>query len=166
MGVSDYPLEATAAAVAALLDDLAAAPERLAARLSGLDATALRAQPAAGEWSALAVLAHLRASGDILMPRLYQILVRDDPPLPAFDERGWAEVAGFVDSPLDLVLTSFSARRAELVRLLCGLDLATWRRTGQHEVQGRLTLWQIACHLARHEAEHLAQLERALAAPL
>ena len=78
----------------ALLARLAAIPDRIARAVAGWSEAELRAAPTAGEWSAVDILAHLRASADIMTPRIYMVLVRDRPPLPAYDERRWAQIAG------------------------------------------------------------------------
>lgn len=145
-----------------LLRDLEATPVRLAELFAGRDDAALRARGSAAEWSALDVLIHLRASDEIIAPRLVQLLVRDDPPLPAFDERRWADVVGYAEYPPALLLARFAARRDELLHALRRRDPAVWEQTGHHEEYGTLTLWTIASRLAAHEAEHLTQLTRLL----
>jgi len=147
---------------AALIAALAEAPARITALFRAAGEAASAASPAPDEWSASDVLAHLRASDAILAPRLFQIAVRDDPALPAFDERRWAEVAGYAALSPAVLLEGYASRRAELVAMLCRLAPADWQRAGQHEVAGRVTLLDIARHLATHEAEHVAQLEAAL----
>lgn len=145
-----------------LVSALAGFPARLAALVRGRDDRTLRARPAPEAWSALEVLAHLRSSDAILAPRLYQMLVRESPPLPGFDERRWAEVAGYADLPVSLLLESYAARRAELVAMLRRLSAADWQRTGRHEERGEITMVDVARWIADHEAEHLAQLEALL----
>ena len=113
-------------------------------------------------WSAAQIVAHLRASDEILTPRIYQMLVRDDPPLPAFDERRWAEVAGYDALPVDVHFARMALRRYELLQLLRGLEPAAWARAGEHEEHGRVTIFALAAHIAGHEEEHLAQLEQVL----
>src|SRR4051794_13313900 len=85
---------------AALVERYAAAPGRIAYAAAG-QAARLTEPPAPGEWSPRDILAHIRASDDILSPRLIQILVRDEPPLPSFDERRWAEVMGYAALDFD-----------------------------------------------------------------
>ena len=85
------------------------------------------------------VLAHVRASDDILSPRLVAMLVREEPPLPAFDDRRWGEVMGYAEADFQELLATFTFRRAELVRLLRQLTSAEWQRAGVHEARGRIT---------------------------
>jgi hypothetical protein len=153
-----------------LLTRLAETPARLRAALAGRGTADVTARPAAGgpddeaSWSALEVLAHLRASDDILAPRLIAMLVREEPPLPAFDERRWTRVMGYADADPHQLLTAFVAKRAELLAVLRRLKPRDWQRTATHEARGRITLLVTARHLADHETEHCLQLEAALAA--
>lgn len=145
-----------------LVEQLAATPGRLASTTAGLTPEALAATPKDGEWSAVAVLAHLRASDDILSPRLIALLVRDEPSLPAFDDRRWEEVMGYAESDFQELLATFTFRRAELVRVLRRLTADDWQRAGLHETHGRVTLLELLRHLADHEVEHCLQIESLL----
>jgi hypothetical protein len=146
-----------------LVERLAATPGRIAAASVGRSPEHLAATPADEEWSARAVLAHLRASDDILSPRLVAMLVREGPALPAFDERRWGEVMGYDDADFQELLAAFTFRRAELVRVLRRLTPRDWQRAGVHEARGQITLVDTLRHLVEHEAEHCLQLEALLA---
>jgi hypothetical protein len=145
-----------------LVERLAATPGRMAAASAGYSPEQLETVPADGEWSAVAILAHVRASDDILSPRLVAMLVRDEPPLPAFDERRWGDVMAYADADFQELLAGFTFRRAELVRVLRRLTEQEWQRAGLHEARGRITLLDTLRHLVEHEAEHCLQLETAL----
>jgi hypothetical protein len=142
-----------------LLNRLSSTPDRIAHAVSGWSESVLRTTPSASDWSAAAILAHLRASDAIITYRLYAILVRDNPPMPAFDERRWAEVAGYTQADFAASLRLFALRRAELITMLRGLAPDDWQRTGTHEVNGAFTLLAAVTHLVEHEEEHCLQLE-------
>lgn len=144
--------------IARLLERMVGIPERIAAVVAGWDMAQLRAAGPEDGWSAAEILAHIRASDDILAPRLYAILVRDNPPLAAYDERRWAEVAGYRHARFAPSLTTFRLRRQELVSTLSRIAPDDWARTGTHEEQGTITLLALAEHLVSHEEEHCAQL--------
>jgi hypothetical protein len=90
---------------------------------------------------------------------VYALLVRDDPPLAAYDDRRWAEVAGYEQADFQSSLAAFTLRRAELVALLRRITPADWQRTGLHEAHGLISVLQVVTHLVEHEEEHCAQLE-------
>jgi hypothetical protein len=142
-----------------LVERLAATPGRIAAASFGRSPEELGAAPEDGGWSAVAVLAHLRASDDILSPRLVAILVREESTLPAFDDRRWGEVMGYAEADFQELLATFTFRRAELVRVLRRLAPDDWQRVGVHEARGRITLQETLRHLVEHEVEHCVQFE-------
>lgn len=152
------PLDSTAE----VIERLQTIPGRIASAFGGRSASELRAAPGEGEWSPAEILAHLRAADDILSYRAYMMLARDNPPLPAFDERRWAEVVGYARLDPLASLRAYTLRRKELVRMLRGLAPEAWARTGQHEQRGEVTLLDIMTTLAVHEQEHCAQMERSL----
>lgn len=117
-----------------------------------------------GGWNARDVLAHLRASSEILTPRIYHILIRDNPPLPAFDERRWAEVAGYAALAAGDLFARIAIPRYELIQTLRRLSPADWQRTGRHEEHGDIALHAIVAHVAGHDEEHLIQIARLLQA--
>jgi hypothetical protein len=108
------------------------------------------------------VLVHLRASSEILTPRVTQMLTRDEPPLPAFDDRAWARVAGYRDMSGDALFARIALPRYELIQTLRRAGDAAWARTGIHERHGRITVAQVVAHIVAHEREHLDQIEALL----
>jgi hypothetical protein len=53
--------------------------------------------------------------------RVFQILVREGAPLPAFDERAWGGLLAASGIPLEDQVAEFALRRAELVATLRSL---------------------------------------------
>jgi len=84
------------------------------------------------------------------------------PPLPAFDERHWADVMRYTEADFHELLTGFAFKRAELLRALRGLESRDWQRTGLHESRGQITMLETLRHLVDHEAEHCLQIETLL----
>jgi hypothetical protein len=142
-----------------LVNRLMQVQERIAAVVEDRPEAALRQAATPEGWTAADILAHLRASDDIIAYRAYTILVRDNPPLPAYDERRWAAVAYYDDIAVAASLLAFTVKRAELVRMLRRLAPADWERQGTHEISGPRTLRAVITVLVEHEEEHCAQLE-------
>jgi hypothetical protein len=88
------------------------------------------------------------------------MLVREQPPLTAFDDTRWAQVARYSSVPLIESLELLRLQRKELVTALRALDLSEWERTGIHEARGTLTVMQVARDIAEHDEEHCAQIEQ------
>lgn len=146
-----------------LLVRLAGIPAQVASTVAGWSESRLHTPSVTGGWSAAEIFAHMRASDDIMAPRVYMILVRDRPPLAAYDERHWAEVAGYAQADFQPSLQAFTLRRAELVSTLRRIAPEEWRRVGVHEARGPVSLLDVITTLVEHEEEHCAQLEAAQA---
>ncbi len=113
----------------------------------------------------------------------YAILTRDNPPLADYNERRWAEVAGYAREPFHELLRVYTLHRAELVNMLRQARarerptgarvrkpsfrkrpppqarLEDWQRVGAHELRGTITLLGEMTYLVEHKEEHCAQLE-------
>src|ERR1044071_1076140 len=112
-----------------LINRIADIPNRISRTVDGWSEAELRAQPARGEWSAADILAHLRSADDILTPRIYMMLVRDNPTLLAYEEREWADVLGYAQADFQASLQTYILKRAELVNVLRRLTPEEWART-------------------------------------
>jgi uncharacterized damage-inducible protein DinB len=142
-----------------LLTRLAGNPGRVASAVAGWSEERVRSSSVDGGWSAAQIFAHMRAADDIWTPRIFMVLVRDQPLLAGYDERRWEEIAGYAQADFQLSLRAFSLRRAELVRALRRAPPEDWLRTGTHETRGPLSLREVVSGLLEHEEEHCAQLE-------
>ena len=143
-----------------LLNRLAATPMKIVRLVAGLTAQQLQTAPASGGWAPREILAHLRASDDILTSRIQMLLTRDNPPIYAFDERRWAELAGYASHNFHTSLTLFTLRRDEIIKILEQLPAEAWERIGTHELNGPFSLTSLLEKIARHEEEHCIQLEQ------
>ena len=142
------------------IERIAAVPGRIGQAVAGRTEVELRAATGPEAWAANEILAHVRASEDIMSYRFYAMLARENPPLPAFDDRQWAAVAGYAAMDFHEALAGFAVRRVELVRLLRRVPPEGWQRPGAHEMAGPITPASVLAALADHEEEHCAQLER------
>jgi hypothetical protein len=144
-----------------VLARLASAPAKFASLLGKLEAADAVASAPPGELSATDALARVRATNDILVPRIMYVLVRDNPPLIGYEEGRWEEVMRYRTLPVSDSLQTMRLQRAELVRALKALDVEEWDRAGTHEVRGPMTVLEIAEQIASIEDDHLARVERA-----
>lgn len=142
-----------------LLFRLSDVPLRIAHAVEGYDEAELRTARAEGEWSAVDILAHIRASDEIVAHRAYVLLIRDNPTLLAYDERRWAEVARYAQIAFRSSLALYALRRAELLNLLRYTNPENWHRVGLHETRGPVSLLDIVTSMVEHEEEHCIQLE-------
>jgi len=107
------------------------------------------------KWSAFEHIAHLAAYQPAFIGRLERIAVE---PMPSF-ERYVAEkdpaFPDYVNTPLQILLRSISARAGEIIGKLTDLNEAGLLRTGLHPRYGQLTVMQWTQFFLLHEAHHL-----------
>jgi hypothetical protein len=111
------------------------------------------------EWSPIEILAHVKACDDIITSRIAMLLVHPKANLQDFNERAWAEIAGYVDAPLDQTLMALQRHRNEMIWQLRRLPDEAWERTAPHETRGTLSLFDLVKSFADHETDHVQQLE-------
>jgi DinB superfamily len=143
---------------------LAEAPRRITAVTEGVDRAQLAAG-SSGEWSALEVLAHLRACADVWGGCISRIIRADQPAIRAVNPRTWIKETGYAEAAFDASLKSYASQRAELLRVLEALPRRGWSRTAIVTGAGRpleRSVLFYADWLARHERAHLRQITGAL----
>jgi hypothetical protein len=146
-----------------VLTMLAAGPPRLAALTAGVAPAQLQTRPAAEEWSATEVLAHMRACADVWGNCIRAMLAEGGPTLRAVNPRTWIKQTDYRELEFRPSLQAFTRQRADLLAVLQPLPPAAWARaatvTGAGNVLTRTVLFY-AQWLARHERPHLKQIER------
>jgi hypothetical protein len=137
--------------------------DRIAAATAGVDAATLRRAPAAGEWSATEILAHVRACADVWGGCIAAILTDDRPTIRAVGPRSYVHGTEYPDLAFGPSFLAFAAQRAALLATLDPLPPEAWSRTavvtGAGAVLERTLNWY-ALGLAAHERSHVKQIER------
>ncbi len=142
---------------------LAATPSRIAALTADLASDQLHTRPNHDGWSANDVLAHLRACADVWGNCIMAIIAEDTPTLRAVNPRTWIKKTDYLELEFRPSLRSFTTQRADLLAALSPLPPEGWERsatvTGAGKVLERTVLFY-AQWLARHERQHVKQVER------
>lgn len=146
-----------------ILAQLNATPASIAALTADLSPLQLQIAPAAGEWSANDVLAHLRACADMWGSCIARMIAEEHPTLRAINPRSWIKKTNYRKLEFMPSLRAFTQQRAELLAVLEPLPREQWLRaatvTGAGKVLER-TVFTYARWLARHERPHIKQIER------
>lgn len=156
--MADKPL-----AIEEILSRLLDGPQRITRLTEGLTEPQLRGVPATDEWSAVEVLAHLRACADVWGDCITTILAEDRPTIRAVNPRTWVERTDYREQAFGPSLDAFSRQRAELLHVLEELAPADWERAALVTGAGRpltKTAHSYAQRLARHEPPHVRQIGR------
>jgi len=145
-----------------ILTLLTEAPARLAALTAGVTPAQLRAAPAPGEWSAVKVLAHLRACADVWGGCIATILTEDRPTIRAIDPRTWVERTDYRELEFQPSLRAYSSQRKKLMSVLKSLPPESWSRSATLTGAGaplERTVLSFAQRMARHERPHIKQIQ-------
>jgi len=110
--------------------------------------------PKPGEWAIVDVVRHLvEGDRDTLLPRLRRMLSEVRPTF------GVRRPLQHDDSDLTTLLDVFERARADVVRILDGIDDVAWTREGVSPSRGALTVEAYAASTVAHDTEHLQQID-------
>jgi len=142
---------------------LAETPPRIAALTADLSPAQLHTPPTHDGWSAHEVLAHLRACADVWGTCIMAMIAQDTPPLRAVNPRTWIKQTDYLELVFRPSLRSFATQRADLLAVLSPLPPEGWSRAARVSGAGKVlerTVLFYAQWLARHERQHVKQVER------
>ncbi|MBI4241493.1 MAG: DinB family protein [Candidatus Rokubacteria bacterium] len=147
-----------------LIQQYANGPSRLKAALAQVPWEAQKWRPVPGEWSAHEVVCHCADSETNAAARIRFLVVEKEPVVPGYDQDAWAVQLDYHSHPLDLVLATVDAVRANTAALLRRLPDDAWAKVGHHTESGRYTAEDWLKIYAEHLEVHARQIETNLAA--
>jgi DinB superfamily len=140
-------------------------PARIAVVAEGVPEDVLQRAPGHGEWSAVEVLAHLRACADVWGDSVAEILNVSQPTIRAFNPQSWIEQTDYPGWAFAPSLQAFTEQRVALLAVLDALTPAQWERTALVTGAGaplERTVHSYMDRMARHERPHVGQMARAI----
>jgi hypothetical protein len=143
---------------AELIERLASMPGRLEAAVAALGPR--EAAPGVDDWSARELTGHLCDAARLWGGRMRLIAFEDHPRLEAYDQDSFVRLAAYRYIPAPELARQLRAISEPLTAFLRELSPDAWERVGVHDELGPLTLHQIVTIEARHEGEHVEQIER------
>jgi len=141
-----------------------AAPRRLAPLIAGVTDEKLRRRPASGKWSTVEILAHLAEDELATSWRYRQMIEHPGETLLGFDQDEWARRGDYALWKAGEALELFRLLREANLRFLATLSPEEWESAGNHAERGRLTVRELARHMAAHDINHILQIEQQLLA--
>src|SRR5271154_2448151 len=142
----------------------AAAPSRLAKLLKGVSPAKARKRPAPGKWSIAEIVAHISDAELVGGYRIRAILGDPGTQIIGFDQDAWVTALHYDKRDPRKSFEQFCALRAANLALLKTLTPEQWEHYGMHSERGKESVAHIARMFAGHDINHLAQIERILAA--
>lgn len=137
---------------------------KISALIAGLSVHELTFRAEAEKWSIVEILAHLAEDEMATGWRYRQMIERDGVLLSGFDQELWAKLGAYRTWNSDEALALFRLLRNANLRMLHSLSPEQWEHSGDHAERGRLTVADLARHMAAHDVNHLRQIERLLPA--
>src|SRR5512144_116480 len=154
-------MKATTSEINKYLQDLDEVPHRIQAVTQALGDARLRFKPDKNSWSVNDTLAHLRSCADLWTHSIYAMLAEREPEFSDINERKWAKVTRYAELPFEESFQVFSLQRKNLLHVLQTLAFESWERSAI--IFGRKhTVFTQARRMAKHENEHVEQLESLL----
>lgn len=154
-------MKATPSEVQKYLRIISETPERIGPLIKGLEEDRLQARANAKSWSANDILAHMRSCADLWTHSIYAMLAEKEPSFTDINERKWAKVTRYGELPFHTSFQAFSLQRENLVRVLTDLPFDLWERSALI-FERRHTVFTQTRRMAKHETEHLEQIEALL----
>jgi hypothetical protein len=154
-------MKATLSEIEKYLRILSETPQQIAQVAKGLDEARLQFKSDRKSWSANDILAHLRSCADLWTHSIYAMLAENEPVYSDINERKWAKVTRYDESPFVESLQVFSLQRENLLRVLKALPLVSWERPAII-FERKHTVFTQTRRMAKHEQEHVEQIASVL----
>lgn len=135
----------------------------LAELLAGASDQQLRARPGKDRWSIAEILAHLADDEISSAWRYRQMVEHNGLALAGFDQDLWARMGDYGSRTPQESLDLFRLLRKANLQFLRKLAPEHWECFGLHAERGRITVRELAAHMAGHDAHHLEQIRKILA---
>lgn len=155
-------MKATPAEIESFVQILSETPLRISQAANGLGEVRLQFKADKKSWSANDILAHLRSCADLWTHSIYAMLAEKEPVFSDINERKWANVTRYTESPFAESFQAFSLQRENLLRVLRALSFASWERSAII-FERKHTIFTQTRRMAKHEQEHCEQMKSLLA---
>jgi DinB superfamily len=135
---------------------------RAQSKIEGVPEQTLRQQPTPGKWSGGEIIAHLAEDELTSSWRYRQMIENSGCALSAFSQDEWARLGDYESwRPTD-ALQMFRLLREANLRMLSRLTDEEWDRFGVHTERGKISVRDLASHMAGHDMNHLVQVRAIL----
>jgi hypothetical protein len=141
------------------LERLRQTPKEVTTLLAGLSEEQMKHTPESGGWNLHNAVSHLRDAQGVLEMRINLMLEKDNPKLESKAVFEWAERGGEFPETTSEIFDMYELSRGRTIARLESVPFKDWRRTGEHEEFGTLTIQQQVSYFAVHEITHLPQME-------
>src|SRR5689334_22292159 len=120
----------------------------------------LMKRPSKDKWSVGEILAHLAEDEIATAWRYRQMVEHSGIELAGFDQDLWARLGKYDSRAPQESLELFRFIRGVDLQFLQQLTPQQWECFGIHAERGRITVRDLAAHMAGHDANHIEQIRR------
>ena len=149
-----------------LFEDYSGGAQLLRDAVQSTAGSDLDARPIEGKWSVREVVCHLADSEIIYADRMKRVIAEDNPTFFEADPNLFQPALCCQQRPLDTELEVIDAVRAHMLPILRSLDTSHFQRTGQHSLDGSMTLQMLLQRITDHIPHHIAFIEEKFTAML
>jgi hypothetical protein len=134
----------------------------LADLIRGASESQLSRRPAPGKWSVGEILAHLAEDEVTSYWRYRQMIENNGVALNSFDQDLWSRLGDYQLRKPAESLQLFRLLREANLGMLALLSSEEWQRFGVHAERGKITVEDLARHMAGHDVNHIEQIRKIL----
>jgi hypothetical protein len=134
----------------------------LADLIRGASESQLSRRPAPGKWSVGEILAHLAEDEVTSYWRYRQMIENNGVALNSFDQDLWSRLGDYQSRKPAESLQLFRLLREANLGMLALLSSEEWQRFGVHAERGKITVEDLARHMAGHDVNHIEQIRKIL----
>jgi uncharacterized damage-inducible protein DinB len=143
---------------AAMIEQIAAVPQKMREAVAGLTPQQLETPYREGGWTLRQVVHHVPDSHMNSYVRFKLALTEQTPTIRPYDEARWAELADSVDTPPATSMALLESLHDRWVRLLRSMSADDFQRTLNHPESGLMTLDAMVALYAWHGRHHVAHI--------
>lgn len=133
-------------------------PRLIAALIEGRTNAELGKKPRSDKWAVTEIIAHLAEDELVTSWRYRQMIENSGCALPSFDQDQWARLGDYRSWKAADALDMFRLLRDANLRMLERLSNEEWDRFGVHAERGRISVRDLARHMAGHDMNHVDQI--------
>jgi hypothetical protein len=137
-------------------------PRLIAALVQGVSDAKLGQRPLPDKWSVGEIIAHLAEDELVTSWRYRQMIENSGCALASFDQDKWARLGDYRSWKPAEALDMFRLLRDANLRMLRNLSGDDWNRFGVHAERGRISVRDLAQHMAGHDMNHVDQIRSIL----
>ena len=140
------------------ISDIEFTPIKLKEAIDGLSEKQLDTQYREGGWTVRQVVHHLPDSHINAFVRFKLALTEDNPTVKTYNEKKWAELKDYSQTPIDVSLNLLNAIHKRWIILIKSMEQEDFKRTYYHPDSGKVELDWVLAQYAWHGKHHVAHI--------